>query len=149
MFAFLLSACGSATNKTAVKDSLENIKGKVYTGNHGGVIIVYSKESAEKRNEQNPTLAPVKENDMEFSGMGFSTEKVENMTFEESIKYQRITEKGIPRIFSDATVIEDNGKKYLYAKWFPYRIEIQDNGNLLDLDESNYYKEYKDFAETK
>ena len=107
---FVISACSN-------NGEIKKLNGKVFNASKGGQLVVDTVNSR-----------------MSFKGIDRVTAHTDpNKYTKEQF------DKGRLKDYKNPKIVVDNGKKYLTADEFPYKLEIIDENKILDLEDDNEY----------
>lgn len=116
LVSFILCSCGSSA-------ALKKLENKVFDGEKGGQIVIIKEESKAPR--------------LMFQGPSPINP---NTTPEQLEKDRDKYEKSIPKEYTDVKIEEKNGKKYIVAKDFKYKLVIVDDNTILDEEDNMNYR---------
>jgi len=102
---------------------LKKLENKVYDGDKGGQLVI-TKESS-----KSPKL--------NFQGPSPITPNTDSAKLEEKREQY---EKSIPKEYSGVKIEERDGKKYIVAKDFKYKLVVVDENTILDKEDNVTYR---------
>lgn len=113
----LLTAC------TSMSKDVKELDGKIFNGFKGGQILVLEQKEGFSKKAK-----------LLFSGAGV----INPNTNPEDIK-EDAYKKSLPQEFNNPKIIEKDGKKYLTADNFPYKLVIKDKKTIVDEEDKNEF----------